>query len=214
MNKREHAIGTPGENGSLDTGIINVSRPASPRQQRGGGPQALPGSSIYELPPETETRDLLGRYFGNSGLLYPFIHEATFLQTYEQLKAENFTKTRRTWLGILNMILATASNVAVRGEKSASERIAESEVFYNRALGLCQKQILRGTSLEIGPAIPFEYCPILTPRNYSPIPSACQPVPTGHSEVSSDLGNTWGRRQSCTISWFTFQSSFEKVLTI
>jgi len=51
---------------------------------------------------------------------------------------------------LLNMVLAMAFNASPHqpNEQPAKERIAQSDVFYQRALGLCQTQILRGTSLE------------------------------------------------------------------
>lgn len=135
-------------------GIISVSRPASPR---GGGFQRIPNPAqppamLNMLPSEADTRELIGRYFSNTGWLFPYIHEGTFMETYEQMKAANFTKVRRMWLGLLNMVLAMAFNASPCQTvyQSAKERIAQSDVFYQRALGLCQTQTLRGTSLETG----------------------------------------------------------------
>lgn len=66
---------------------------------------------------------------------------------------ENFTKVRRTWLGLLNMVLAMATITATPGGAKADARIAESDVFYQRGLGLCGSEIIRGTTLEVG-----KYC--------------------------------------------------------
>lgn len=63
---------------------------------------------------------------------------------------ENFALVRRTWLGLLNMILAMATITAVPDGSKADTRIAESDVFYQRGLGLCGSEILRGATLEVG----------------------------------------------------------------
>lgn len=63
---------------------------------------------------------------------------------------ENFSRVRRTWLGLLNMVLAMATIAAIPGSASADARIKESDVFYQRGVGLCGSEILRGTTLEVG----------------------------------------------------------------
>lgn len=138
----------------LDNKIVNISRPASPRP---AGLESRPNSAkplamLNMLPSEADTRELIGKYFSNTGQLFPYIHETTFMETYEEMKAANFTKVRRTWLGLLNMVLAMASTASSYqpNDQSAKERNAKSDVFYQRAFGLCQTQILRGTSLETG----------------------------------------------------------------
>jgi hypothetical protein len=93
---------------------------------------------------------MIQRYFSNTGLLFPYIYPPVFLEAYHQMSRENFTKVRRTWLGLLNMVLAMSSMTAVTGGAKADVRIAESDVFYERGLGLCGSEILRGTTLEVG----------------------------------------------------------------
>ncbi|KAJ5934756.1 hypothetical protein N7466_004303 [Penicillium verhagenii] len=63
---------------------------------------------------------------------------------------ENFANVRKTWLGLLNMILAMATITADSEGASADTRIAESDVFYQRGLGLCGGELWRGTTLELG----------------------------------------------------------------
>src|SRR5260370_41765211 len=62
--------------------FCNISQATSPR------PVASALSSenvdIYALPPDTVCRNLLGRYFSNTGLLFPYIHERSFMVTFEQ----------------------------------------------------------------------------------------------------------------------------------
>jgi hypothetical protein len=140
--------------GPVDNGIVNVSRPPSPNV----GPYSKrrntshPGPTLNTLPSESVTRSLIEKYFSNTGCLFPYIHAPSFWEAYEQMKNANFMKVRRTWLGLLNMVLAMASNVNSQHivSQSAKDRIVQSDEYYQRALGLCQTQILRGSSLETG----------------------------------------------------------------
>lgn len=48
------------------------------------------------------------------------------------------------------MVLAMSTITAVPGGAKADTRIVESDAFYQRGLGLCGSEILRGTTLEVG----------------------------------------------------------------
>ncbi|KAL4861208.1 fungal-specific transcription factor domain-containing protein [Aspergillus spectabilis] len=104
--------------------------------------------SIFYLPPDSETIALIDRYFSNIGLLFPYLHEETFRETYARLK-ENRTTTRRTWLGLLNMVLAMATQTTERPVGEEDRREVESQAFYRRANGLCAEYVISGASLEI-----------------------------------------------------------------
>lgn len=105
-------------------------------------------SSIFYLPPDQETSALIDQYFANTGLLFPYLHEETFRETYAQLKHDN-AATRRTWLGVLNMVLAMATHASVL-QMGQAERQKQSEAFYRRANGLCAEHVMNGASVEIG----------------------------------------------------------------
>ena len=120
------------------------------RRDKLSGTRIKKNVNIYALPPEATTRNLIARYFGDTGLLFPYIYEQAFLDTYNEIEASGFTKIRRTWLGLLNMIMAMATSTTVENGLSAEKRARDSDVYYQRATGLCEKQIMRGTSLEIG----------------------------------------------------------------
>lgn len=143
-----------GKGGSFDNGIVNVSRPPSPNLGTSSKDRSQANSDalLNMLPSEPITRGLIEKYFSDTGNLFPYIHAPSFLETYEQMISANFTKMRRTWLGLLNMVMAMASNVNSHqiGGQLASERLVQSDEFYKRALDLCQTQILRGSSLETG----------------------------------------------------------------
>ncbi|KZN90865.1 putative transcriptional regulatory protein [Penicillium chrysogenum] len=132
--------------GAAEGGFVNASRPSSPPQR---GQDRRMQVNMFALPPQANTLELIKRYFSNTGLLFPYIYPPVFLDTYHQMTRENFNGVRRTWLGLLNMVLAMATVTAIPGSASADARIKESDVFYQRGLGLCGSEILRGTTLEV-----------------------------------------------------------------
>lgn len=105
--------------------------------------------NIYALPNEERTWSLVQQYFHKTGQLLPFIHEKSFCETYFQMK-EKFRKVRRTWLGLLNIVLAIAASLSTKGDMPAEKRIQESDVYYQRANGLRDRDSKRNTSLEMG----------------------------------------------------------------
>ncbi|KAJ5655508.1 hypothetical protein N7507_007458 [Penicillium longicatenatum] len=128
---------------TADGGFISVSKPSTLRQP------AQEKVNIFALPSQSETLALINLYFSETGLLYPYIFPQTFLATYHRMARENFTGVRKSWLGLLNMILAMATITAESNGASADTRIAESDVFYQRGLGLCGSELWRGTTLEL-----------------------------------------------------------------
>jgi hypothetical protein len=102
------------------------------------------------LPPDHETEELIRQYFSNTGALFPYIHQASFMDTYNYLKQNNFrTPVRRTYLGLLNMVLAMAA-WSESGRRTVTSSGYGSDLFFQRAQELCKKQIMRGASLETG----------------------------------------------------------------
>jgi hypothetical protein len=137
---------SPWEGGIMS--VLRVHAPASATPRING----MKGYAvnIYALPKEAETRDLIHKFFSDTGLLFPYIHEETFIETYDELKQSNYTKIRRSWLTLLNMVLALATSTNVRPDLAADKRAEMSDVYYERARGLSEKQMMRGTSLEVG----------------------------------------------------------------
>ncbi|GFF96416.1 transcriptional activator protein acu-15 [Aspergillus udagawae] len=133
---------------TYDGGFVSATRPPSPLS--GHTPTAgRPGLVTNPtLPSSEETLQLIRRYFYDTGLLFPYIHPPTFLETYDEFK-NNAKKVRRTWLGLLSIMLAMAKVTAVSGHAPAETRIKESTVYYRQALNLCRGEMLRGTTLEV-----------------------------------------------------------------
>ncbi|KAL4737926.1 C6 transcription factor [Aspergillus similis] len=137
----------PLDHATYDGGFFNATRQSSPlfgREPRAPGRRE---SDIFVLPPPEETLALIQQYFADTGLLFPYIHPPAFFETYSELK-DSSKRIRRTWLGLLNMVLAMAKLTAV-SRRSTETCLAESAVYYRRALSLCNGEILRGTTLEV-----------------------------------------------------------------
>lgn len=135
-------------------GIVNVSksRPPSPGPTPGRANNLTrnAGANIYALPSEERTWSLIQQYFLKTGQLLPFIHEPSFCKTYLQMKNERFRAVRRTWLGLLNIILAIAASLSAKDDIPVDKRIQESDIYYQRANGLCDRDSKRNASLEMG----------------------------------------------------------------
>lgn len=146
-----------GQSGSVEGGFLNASRPPSAAGQRRSKVSPQKDASIFTLPPRSETLELIQRYFSDTGLLFPYVYPQAFIETYDKMVQENFTKVRRTWLGLLNMILAMAKITAVPGCAQSDTRIADSDIFYQRGLSLCGNEIFRGTTLEVGELVSIRH---------------------------------------------------------
>jgi hypothetical protein len=110
-----------------------------------------PDHVLTTLPSSGAMENMLDIFFDHAGLVFPFIHEWTVRQQYSDFKASNFTKARRTWLGLLNMIFAMAAKFDQNESDTASSKVRfhRSDVFYKRANRLCGELSKRVISLEI-----------------------------------------------------------------
>ncbi|KXJ90070.1 fungal-specific transcription factor domain-domain-containing protein [Microdochium bolleyi] len=125
------------------SGMINMK----PLNSRTVSSQAATSTGLAGLPPEDITERLLIEYFSNTGILFPYIHEPTFMDTYRQARQSGFAGVRRTWLALLNIVLAMATRAdATRPDTSFAA--ADAELFFKRARSLCGTHMLRGTTLE------------------------------------------------------------------
>lgn len=107
-------------------------------------------SSMFYLPPEAETSALINSFFSNTALLFPYIHEKMFRDVYATLPQAKSVAMRRTWLGLLNMVLAMATYTTVSRNGDAQDRYSRSEAFYRRAARLCDGHVMKAANLEMG----------------------------------------------------------------
>lgn len=135
-----------------DGSMLNVSRSRPSLNNSQGNPQTSRKNevNIFALPSEERTWSLVQIYFEKTGQLLPFVHEASFCETYFRMRENNFKRVRRTWLGLLNIILAIATSLHTEGDMLAGRRIQESDIYFQRANGLCDRDSKRNASLEMG----------------------------------------------------------------
>ncbi|KAJ9602617.1 hypothetical protein H2200_012810 [Cladophialophora chaetospira] len=104
----------------------------------------------YMVPPETVSDELIRQYFSNVDTLFPYIHQASFLEAYDEMKRNGPRHTRTIWLGLFNIILAVATNMIDRSDSSTpNQSMDEAQTFYRRAISLCDRYVLGGSSLEV-----------------------------------------------------------------
>jgi hypothetical protein len=104
---------------AMDSGILGYSRAPSPSSPE---TPALTDEkpSAFELPPVPEIERHISHFFSNTGLLFPFVHEPSFRETFNTFKTTG--KVRRSWLGLLNIVMvspawpeSTPLSVSLRG---------------------------------------------------------------------------------------------------
>ncbi|KAI5788321.1 fungal-specific transcription factor domain-containing protein [Geopyxis carbonaria] len=129
------------------------SRPRTPGPSGGvsevGEFEVRPGNvNIYVLPAESRVRHFITLYFQNTNILFPYLHQPTFLDTYERALKDGFTKVRRTWLALLNLVMAMGSRASTEKDVSTEDKYKTAEIFYLRGYGLCNEHLLRLASLD------------------------------------------------------------------
>ncbi|RFU80733.1 transcriptional regulatory gal4 [Trichoderma arundinaceum] len=134
----------------MEGAMMSISRPASPI----AGAPSLDHSvstaiDVYSLPPEADILHLIRLFFADTGMLFPYVHEGSLLEEFAVAKRNNFTSIRRSWLCLLNMILAFATCVSARPDLPVERNAAESDIFFKRAQALSGKMAFRTANVEI-----------------------------------------------------------------
>ncbi|KAL4802084.1 putative Zn(II)2Cys6 transcription factor [Aspergillus unguis] len=101
-----------------------------------------------KLPSPEEAEPLFRLYFTTVNLMIPCVHEGSFRETYSRMQRRGLGSVSRSWLGILNTILAIATNV-MSPTSPTSERAAKSKIYFEQALHLISPSIFGRISLEI-----------------------------------------------------------------
>lgn len=145
----------------------------------------------YAVPEEKLTEELMHRYFSDAGMLFPYIHETTFRENYNHMRKYGSRQMRLSWLGIFNMLLAVATNMTRCGNLQRNERTAEAHTYYQRAVGLCDRIFLRGSSVEIGLFQAGRSTAAENLTGQSTVSLAHDPISAGDSEGCSDQSHSW-----------------------
>lgn len=166
----------------------------------------------FALPDKVDTLRLIETYFSTTGVLFPYIDRTSFLNAYHQFSSSNVQSTRRSWLGLLNMVLAMAINAGHESSLTASERAAKSDVYFRRASALCEKLMRQGTSLELGPLCTTNFFWLSILKVSSTSASLDEPVLTRHGTLHSDLEYPRACGQSSISTWLAFAESAQTAL--
>ncbi len=103
----------------------------------------------FALPTQHEAEELLQVFFSTVNLMLPGIHEDSFRATYKMARSDGVRAVRRSWLGVLNMSFALATNV-LTPTSPPLERATRSDMYFERAVELARPEILGRLSLELG----------------------------------------------------------------
>jgi hypothetical protein len=111
----------------------------------------------FALPSQTEADSLLRWYFTTVNLMIPCIHEDSFRDTYTKTYSVGLRGLRRSWLALLNMVFAIATNIAAATSPTHG-RAARSNTYFERAIELVRSDMLGRLSLEMGMILPSKPC--------------------------------------------------------
>ena len=117
----------------------------------GNTPKTRPSTSARwgaSLPSESEVVRLVKRFFSDTAMLFPYIHEESFWEVYKAAKESNFKRIRHSWLGLLYMILAMAAGTAPETITPGSSD-ADPDSYFACAEALCFSQMMVNANLEI-----------------------------------------------------------------
>lgn len=99
------------------------------------------------IPPEAEATRLIDVYFSETGLLFPFIQENYFRASYNDAKSKRFIGVRRSYLCLLQSMLAMAAHI------DDTRGLQEAEKYYRRAFALQIRSDPKLANLETGVCI-------------------------------------------------------------
>lgn len=197
------SLSSPGHTGG---GMLNISR-SRPSDDPRSKSQAFGSNevNIFALPSEDRTWNLIQIYFQKTGQLLPFIHEASFCETYFRMRDDGFKRVRRTWLGLLNIVLAIATSLHTEGDLPAGRRIEESDIYFQRANGLCDRDSKRNATLEMGIGSSTETTSASTDcSENSSISVGFGSVPSRNPKVGTGMDHPRTGHLGCFPAWSAF----------
>lgn len=128
-----------------------ISRPPSPgssAEQPHRHPEKQDPVDYYSLPPEVKVIELVDLFFKGPGLLFPYIYKKDVIDSLSHMKNTNFHGVRRSWLCLLNTIMAVATCVRPNPSERKENWAAEGNTFLQRALGLLPNIALKPANIE------------------------------------------------------------------
>lgn len=120
--------------------ISDVSRPSPPRlQSHWKFDSELPSrlsKNAYELPPRWKIIGLVNAFFARPGMLFPYIYKKWILDGLDHGQNAPLHGVRRSWLCLLNTIMAFSTILGDSTWISVESSFTEADAFLQRALQL------------------------------------------------------------------------------
>ncbi len=129
----------------------HISRPPSPYAmvcEKLTTPPRFERLNIFELPSTTVITELVDKFFGSAGMMFPYIYKKSIYDGIGILKRLSFRGIRRSWLCLLNTIMAFAT-VLAPSQEHKEESISKADMFLQRALQLLPNVALQPANIEI-----------------------------------------------------------------
>ena len=127
-----------------------ISRPPSPpasHRDNSSLPSKPDAVDCFVLPPEATILRLVDMFFSGTGLLFPYIYKKSVLDGLIDIRMGR-NGVRRTWLCLLNIIMAFATCVTGTSEVRRENCTADTDDFLQRALQLLPNIALAPANLE------------------------------------------------------------------
>jgi hypothetical protein len=104
------------------------------------------------LPKQSQVMAILETYIEEVHPFFSFLHLPTWMDTYEEAVQRQFKGVRRTWLSVLNIVLALRSIALSCEEKrvTAHEKRRNAEIFFERARELSRETLFKVSTTEAG----------------------------------------------------------------
>lgn len=128
-----------------------ISRPPSPSaliNEKSGRYSRVERLNIFALPSMHIVSKLVDQFFCGTGILFPYIHKKSIYDGIAEMSSNGFRGIRRSWLCLLNAIMAFATVVTPLQDHQIQGSI-NSEVYLQRALKLLPPVWLQPANIEI-----------------------------------------------------------------
>lgn len=93
---------------------------------------------------------MLETFFSDINSTWEYLYEPAFRETFSHAVETDFKHVRRSWLGLLNLILAMVKRRKNADTESAGNVRDPSDIYFSRALVLTTRTMFRRPNLETG----------------------------------------------------------------
>jgi hypothetical protein len=122
-----------------------MSRPPSPPPQSKGDQSPV---NPYKLPSRSEMLRLIDIFFSFTGQFFPYLSKPYISQMVRDLDLVKLSSTRKSWLCLLNAVLAMSTSLDRGSGRQLKSTEEESDIFFQRALILSPWTISNTANLE------------------------------------------------------------------